>query len=154
MAYFIKRPVIQLRQAIIAQSKTAERASCGLVRRAKPTAVKIVTGNPSVRMPEAVITVCWMSCNVSLTEITSDNESGRPLVGYEENQMIKIATGTPTPKAPLIMNKKSENQIALSSRTDMPSLHRHNGHEQAAELNEANTDIRAGRRSMPSEPSD
>jgi hypothetical protein len=62
--------------------------------------------------------------------------------------MIKIAIGRPTPKAPPIMNKKSESQIVPSSRADMRSLHSHDGHEQAAEpnaeLNKANTDVRTG----------
>lgn len=80
-----------------------------------------------------------MKCDISLTEITSDNEFIGLVVGHDESQIIKIATGRPTPKAPPIMNRKSESQSALSSRPDMPSLHHQNGHEQAAELNEANT---------------
>jgi hypothetical protein len=55
--------------------------------------------------------------------------------GHDEIQMIKIAAGSPTPKAPPTMSRKSESQIALGSRADMPSLHKHTG-EQATGLNE------------------
>lgn len=53
----IARPIAQLRQVMMEQSEKAERASNGLVRRAKPTRVKIATGNPNVRMIAVVLTV-------------------------------------------------------------------------------------------------
>jgi hypothetical protein len=62
-----------------------------------------------------------MNCSISLTELASANEVTRPIAGHDEIQMIKIAIGRPTPKAPPIMNKKSESQIVPSSRADMRS---------------------------------
>ena len=53
----IARPTVQLKQVMMEQSEKAESASVGLVRRAKPTEVKIATGNPNVRMIEVVLTV-------------------------------------------------------------------------------------------------
>jgi hypothetical protein len=73
-AYFIIRPAVQLRQAITAQSNTANKASCGFVSRAKPAAVKIAAGNPSVRMLDVVLTVCWTNRSIGLSKIALDNE--------------------------------------------------------------------------------
>jgi len=50
-------------------SEIAETASLGLANRANPTRAKIATGNPSVRMFEVALTVWWMNCSISLTEI-------------------------------------------------------------------------------------
>jgi len=57
MTVLIARPTVQLKQVMMEQSEKAESASVGLVRRAKPTEVKIATGNPNVRMIEVVLTV-------------------------------------------------------------------------------------------------